>query len=247
MPDLYLIGGGWDEISFKKTFGRFVKAGVKNGICKILLILSLEDLSAREEITDDFSNMFSGFGNVEIVPFYISDSNTLTLNILKKIAPSCIFVGGGLTPRYQELLCKNKDFVDYIIQNNLPYGGFSAGSAISSQEAIVGGWKIKKQGTDIPILDEDFSEELDYIEIRSGLGFFEHPIDVHGSQWGTITRVIHAVDQNLINKGFVIDESTMIECKNNKATVFGMGHVYSIQKNKDKIEISIYKDGDIIS
>jgi cyanophycinase len=247
MPDLYLIGGGWDEITFKKTFGRFVEAGMKNNFCKILLILAIDDIAACEEITDDFTNMFSEFGNVEVVPFNVSDSSSLTMSVLKNIAPTCVFVGGGLTPKYQELLCKNEDFVDYILQNNLPYGGFSAGSSIASKEAIVGGWKIKDKETDIPILDEDFSEDLDYIEIRPGLGFFEHPIDVHGSQCGTITRVIHAVDQKLISKGLVIDESTMIEYRNNKTTVFGMGQVYLIQRNNEKIEVLIYKDSDIIS
>ena len=246
MTDLYLIGGGWEETSFQKTFGRFVNAGIKNDSCKILLILAIEDSIAREEITNDFSNMFTELGNVKVVLFHVSESNILTLNILENIAPTCIFVGGGLTPKYQELLCNNSDFINFIIQNKLPYGGFSAGSAISSKNAVVGGWKIKDNEIDIPILDEDFSEELDYIEIRSGLGLFEHSIDVHGSQWGTITRIIHAVDQNYIDRGYVIDESTMIEFKNNTISVFGVGNVYLIKKINEKIELSIYRDGDII-
>ena len=246
MPELYLIGGGWNEVSFKRTFGRFVLAGTKNGLCKILLVLAIEDLAARKEITEDFTNMFNELGNVKTEPFFLSKTNNMTLDILNTIEPSCIFVGGGLTPRYQELLGKNRDFIDYIIQNNIPYGGFSAGSAISSKESIVGGWKIKDSGKDIPILDSDFSEELEYIEIRDGLGFINSPIDVHGSQWGTITRVIHAVDQNIINTGLVIDESTMIEYKNDTMTVFGIGQVYLVQKKGVNIEISIYRDGDII-
>lgn len=246
MPELYLIGGGWDEESFQRTFGRFVQAGTRKGSCKILLVLAIEDLLARKEIADDFSNMFSEFGNVDIIPFHISDSNKITKSILNEIDPTCIFVGGGLIPRYQNLLCNNIDFINYIVQNNIPYGGFSAGSSISSKEAIVGGWKIKEKGIDIPILDEEFSEDLEYIEIRTGLGFFEHPIDVHGSQCGTITRVINAVDQKLIERGFVIDESTMIQCKDNEVTVCGIGQVYAITKNNNKMEILIYRDGDRI-
>lgn len=246
MPELYLIGGGWDEVSFTQTFGRFVLAGTTNGLCKILLVLAIEDVAARKEITEDFTTMFHELGNVKTEPFFLSTTHTITRDILHTITPSCIFVGGGLTPRYQELLGNNRDFIDYIIQNNLPYGGFSAGSAISTKESIVGGWKIKESGKDIPILDSDFSEELEYIEIRNGLGFLHYPIDVHGSQWGTITRVIHAVDQNMIKNGLVIDESTMIEYKHDTMTVFGIGHVYRIQKNGRNIEISMYKDGDII-
>jgi len=246
MPDLYLIGGGWDEVSFPQTFGRFVQAGTKDGHCTILLVLAINDVAARNEITEDFTQMFHALGNVKTEPFFLSTTQNITCDILHAIAPSCIFVGGGLTPRYQEFLGNNRDFIEYILNNNLPYGGFSAGSAIAAQQSIVGGWKITASGHDIPILDADFSEGLDNIEIREGLGFLPYPLDVHGSQWGTITRVIHAVDHNLIEHGLVLDESTMIEYKNDTMTVFGMGHVYFIQKNGSTLELSLYKDGDII-
>lgn len=241
-----MIGGGWDEVSFTQTFGRFVQAGTKDGLCTILLVLAIDDVAARNEITEDFTQMFHALGNVKIEPFFLSTTQNITRDILHTMMPSCIFVGGGLTPRYQEFLGNNRDFVEYILQNNLPYGGFSAGSAIATQASIVGGWKIKASGHDIPILDADFSEGLDYIEIRDGLGFFPYPLDVHGSRWGTITRVIHAVDHNMIEKGFVIDESTMIEYTHETMTVFDIGHVYLIQKNGSTLELSLYKDGDII-
>ena len=246
MSELYLIGGGWNEDSFQQTFGRFVKAGTQKGICKILLILACEDLEAREEVTEDFSKMFHLLGNVEIEPFYLSEGNILTREILSSLSPTCVFVGGGLTPLYQEYLGTNREFIDYVNQNHLPYGGFSAGAAIAAKSSIVGGWKINESGKDIPVLDEDFSEDLDYIEIRKGLGFFPYPVDVHGSQWGTLTRVIHAVDQKLIPNGCVVDESTMIESKHGMLTVFGHGQVYFVGTKNNRIEISIFKDGETI-
>lgn len=246
MPELYLIGGGWDEASFTQTFGRFVRAGTKNGHCKILLVLAIDDVTARKEITEDFTTMFTELGDVNIEPFFLSITQNITRSILHTMTPSCIFVGGGVTPRYQELLGNNSEFIEYILQHNIPYGGFSAGAAIAAQQSIVGGWKITERGHDIPVLDADFSEDLEYIEIREGLGFLEYPVDVHGSQWGTITRVIHAVDRHMIPHGLVIDESTMIEYRQNTMTVFGRGHVYLIQKNGNTIDISLYKDGDMI-
>ena len=248
MQQLFLIGGGWEESSFKRTFGRFVRAGSNNGRCKILLILAMEDVDARDEIAELFSSMFADVEDLrtETETLFPAEESDLTAGVLSSIEPSCIFVGGGLTPRYQELLCSSREFIDFIVDRRLPYGGFSAGSAIAANRAIVGGWRARHRGKDTPILDPDFSEDLDFIEVRRGLGFLDYPIDVHGSQWGTLTRVIHAVDQGLIENGLVIDEATMVEQSGSKLRVFGNGQAYLVNRVNAKIEVSIFRDGDVV-
>ncbi len=44
------------------------------------------------------------------------------------------------------------------------------------------------------IVQVSASEELDQVAIRDGLGLIPCSLDVHASQWGTVTRLIHAVE-----------------------------------------------------
>ena len=88
----------------------------------------------------------------------------------------------------------------------LHYCGFSAGSAVAARRAIVGGWL--RDGR--PILDADFGEELGELEVRDGLGLVDFAVDVHAAQWGTLTRLIAAVDAGLVAEGYAIDEGTVL-------------------------------------
>ena len=100
---------------------------------------------------------------------------------------------------------------------------------------------------DIPIIDEDVGEELNRLTVRDGLGLMPHSIDVHCGQWGTITRLINALDSGLIESGLGIDENTMIQVSGGSASVCGFGQVYAVAHDEnDGINVTISRHGDNI-
>ena len=60
--------------------------------------------------------------------------------------------------------------------------GFSAGAMVAPARAIVGGYRIR--GTEVcPV---EWSEGLEEVEIRDGLGLVPFAVDVHAAQAGTL-------------------------------------------------------------
>ncbi len=249
MTSLYLIGGGWNPEGFSATYGRFIQAATVNQHRNIILVLEAGGSEALGDALAAYYDVFKAMGVSanEIVPFFISENVVLDERFVKETQPTGIFVCGGLTPLYQSCLCTDATWLGYVLTHNIPYGGFSAGAAIAARNAIVGGWKIACNGRQIPILDPDLAEELDYLTVRDGLGLVEFSIDVHGSQWGTLTRLIHAVDQGMIANGWVIDEDTMLEIKDGAINVFGLGQAYYITgQGGGKVQVTVYREGGVI-
>jgi hypothetical protein len=89
-----------------------------------------------------------------------------------------------------------------LVGDGLPYLGFSAGSAIAAERAILGGWRIG----DVAVCPEDASEDLDEVTVEQGIGLLDVSIDVHAAQWGTVSRLIAAAEAGLIDSGLAIDE-----------------------------------------
>ena len=50
-------------------------------------------------------------------------------------------VCGGLTPAYFDALCVDKNWLEYLTENNIPYGSFPAVTYVASEKAIIGGWR----------------------------------------------------------------------------------------------------------
>lgn len=115
--------------------------------------------------------------------------------------------------------------------NNIPYGGTSAGAAIAASQALLGGWQFTRDGVTRNILFRGASEGLDPITVKGGLGLFPVAIDVHASQMGTLTRLIHAVEAELVPAGWAIDENTQLEVQQGAVSVFGQGQAYEIRRD----------------
>src|SRR3954463_5588253 len=93
-----------------------------------------------------------------------------------------VYVAGGLTPAYWEAVC-DTPFGAALREWDGVYAGFSAGAAGAGEKALVGGWRLN--GVDV--CDSDFAEELEEVDVRPGLGLVPFTVDVHASQWGTLT------------------------------------------------------------
>ncbi|MEA2166805.1 MAG: cyanophycinase [Solirubrobacteraceae bacterium] len=134
-----------------------------------------------------------------------------------------VYVAGGLTPAYWDVVCTG-EFGAALRTWDGVYAGFSAGAAIAAGQAIVGGWRIGG----VPVCDSDFGEELDEVDVRPGLGLCSFAVDVHASQWGTLTRLVQAVSAGLVSSGVAVDEHTCVEVRGEELTVHGWGRAYRV-------------------
>lgn len=139
-----------------------------------------------------------------------------------------VFVAGGDTPGYQEALAS------WSPPAGLHYCGFSAGAAVAARRAIVGGWRRDGRA----VLDEDFGEGLGEVEVRDGLGVVEFAVDVHAAQWGTLTRLIAAVDAGLVAEGYAIDEGTVLVV-GDELRVDGLGHAWRVRAHDGNTLVTV--------
>ena len=92
------------------------------------------------------------------------------------------------------------------------------------------------------IADENAGEDLELLDVRRGLGLVAFAVDVHGTQWGPLTRLAHAVDAGLAREGWAIDENTMLDASSERISVHGAGNAYRILRD-EKTVIEILQAG----
>ena len=104
---------------------------------------------------------------------------------------------------------------------------------IAAETAVLGGWQAARQGQSREILFVGAGEGLDPLTVRPGLGLVPFAVDVHASQMGTLTRLIHAVELGLVPEGWAIDENTMLVVNGRSHQIVGQGHGYHVQRSGD--------------
>lgn len=224
---IHLVGGGRDEALVAALLVPFVKeaadaAGGDDPVIALLLVLESDDLTS----VDRFRSVLIAAG--------ASGEGVRIESILEgdRFLPGAvdgahgIFVGGGLTPAYHDATAGIASTIRSRVDSGVPYAGFSAGAAIAASRALVGGYRI---GGAV-VTPQDTGEELEEIDVRDGLGLAPMTIDVHAAQWGTVSRLIAAVDAGLAPRGAAIDEHTalVITPGVEAFAVRGEGHVWSI-------------------
>ncbi|HEU4975888.1 MAG TPA: hypothetical protein VFT50_12415 [Baekduia sp.] len=112
-----------------------------------------------------------------------------------------VYVAGGLTPLYAELLAGWRPPAGVV------YAGFSAGAAVAAEHAVVGGWRAADGAAVCP---EEAGEDLDAVTVVAGLGLVPFAVDVHAAQWGTLGRLVHAVQSGLVAEGWALDEGALL-------------------------------------
>ncbi|HSK70227.1 MAG TPA: Type 1 glutamine amidotransferase-like domain-containing protein [Pyrinomonadaceae bacterium] len=243
MIPVFLIGGGWRSETFPQTYGRFLKAASENKQRRIAVIVAEEpDSNAWEQFSRFFKAFESiGLNSADAFCLIVSAENPLSKEKLAEIKPTGVFVCGGLTPAYHDALCREKSWLDYLFENKIPYCGFSAGASVAAEKAIIGGWQREINSQVIAITNENAGEDLDLLAVRNGLGLVPFAVDVHASQWGTLSRLIHTIDAGFCEKGWAIDENTMLEISRNGVEIFGAGNAYRVKRQKDEITINVFQ------
>lgn len=79
---------------------------------------------------------------------------------------------------------------------------------------------------------DEAGEDLDDVTVRPGLGLVPFAVDVHCAQWGTLPRLVAAVDSGLVPAGVAIDENTLLAVRGGTATVHGRGHAWLVAADR---------------
>lgn len=234
MIPIFLHGGGDRPESRRRTFGRFVQVVAPHATAPLALVIAAASPADQQETLHAYRAIFLDLGlqDEQITPLMVSPTTPLTHRMLKDIHPSGLFVCGGSTPDYYQSLCSEQTWVGYLDDAQIPYGGTSAGAAVAAHTAIVGGWQVQRGQLHRPMLFQGASEGLDELTVKSGLGFVPFAVEVHASQWGTLLRLMHAVDVGIVAAGWALDEDTMLEINPGGMRVVGDGHAYFVQRSQ---------------
>lgn len=225
---IHLLGGGRDESTVVALVSDFVAdVRVSGGATTdaprvhVLLVLEPDD----EESVDRYRGLVESSGAVPVV-HAIVEGEIFDPAVID--SADGVFVGGGLTPAYHAAFTAIAPRVRERVASGMPYLGFSAGSAIAAESAILGGYLLDG----VIVCDEDAGEELDDVTVAPGLGLVPFAVDVHAAQWGTVSRLIAAVDAGLVTTGMAIDEDTVVRWRAAEPptvpSVFGKGAAWHV-------------------
>lgn len=231
-----LIGGGWTAEAYPLTYGPFVEAASQKGRTRIACIL----LDHPER--DDFFGMaqfaFDAAGTRDVYPVFVSPDRPLQREDVE--GATGIFVAGGHTPGYHDAIVPSAaSWLREMVMSGTPYAGNSAGAMIAPERGIIGGWKMPVGGDTVEICSKEVSEGVDELDIRDGIGLVPFAIDPHAAQYGTPTRLLHAVDAGRVSEGWAIDEDTVLIVRERDVSVAGRGVAWHVRKIDGRLVMDI--------
>lgn len=233
---VFLLGGGHDAAVCGPLLETFVSEARERAnarpVIALLLVLEADD----DASVDRFRGVLeaAGAASDEIHVHAIVEGENFTE---AAIEADGVFVGGGLTPAYHAAFRVVREALRERVAGGMPYAGFSAGAAIAAERALVGGWL--RGG--VEVCSEDAGEELGELEVRPGLGLLDFA-DVHAAQWGTLSRLIAAVDAGLVTDGVAIDEHTALVISAQAApAVRGSGQVWRVESAASGVRVQVLR------
>ena len=231
---IFLHGGGDRPESRQETFGFFATTALRRASDRLALVIAEETETAVQESWQAYRGIFTAVGVPEekLVPLFVTSANPLTYEMVAQTKPSGLFVCGGMTPYYHQAVGVEISWTAYLQETESPYGGTSAGAAIVATQAILGGWQTSRHGKAREILFFGAGEGIDPLTVRPSLGLVPFAVDVHASQMGTLTRLIHVVELGLVAEGWAIDENTMLVVNGRTLHIYGQGHCYHVRQGK---------------
>lgn len=235
---VFLIGGGRDVARCGDLLRPFVaeareRAADRGPLIALLLVLEADDDSSVARFTAMLEAAGAAADEVRVES--IVEGEAFDAPVLEADA---LFVGGGLTPAYLDAFGRIRDAVIDRVRDGMPYAGFSAGAAIAAGPALVGGYRVGG----VEVVTEDASEELDEVEVRQGIGLLDFAVDVHAAQWGTLSRLVAAVDAGLVSDGVAIDEHTALVISAQAApAVHGGGQVWRVESAASGVLVHVLR------
>ncbi len=211
-----LIGGGWTSHQLYTPF--LSAAGPSPSIACVVV-----DEGDGPEYYDRFATALTAAGPCRPAPVLVPEGTEASPGFLAGF--DALLVCGGLTPAYATALAPLAAEIRAWLAEGRPYAGFSAGSAVAAQRAVVGGYLLDGRA----VCPGDAAEDLDPVTVVDGLGLVPFAIDVHAAQWGTLGRLCAAVGAGLVASGVAIDEDTAVLLDGGAATVTGVGAAHVVR------------------
>jgi cyanophycinase len=220
----HLIGGGWDDAATADVYGPFLEsAGTSPQVACVVL-----DEGDGEAQFRRWATVLQRTATCEPVPVLVPLGQTLQVAALGDA--DGLLVCGGLTPAYADALGPvAADVRGWLAAGDRAYCGFSAGAAVASTRALVGGWLVGG----VPVCPEDAAEDLEELGVVPGLGLIDVMVDVHCAQWGTLPRLLAALGAG--DAGLALDENTALHLSEGAATVTGAGAVRHVRRSPDGV------------
>jgi cyanophycinase len=226
MPPVFLIGGGRDEAAVRAAHAPFVRAAAGGPIVAIVL----DEGEATDPARWTGGLRLAGASSARAV--VVSPARPPRADDLGGAAG--VYVAGGWTPGYQEALVAAAG-TDWL-PRDVPYAGYSAGAALAAEHAIVGGHR-RDDGR--AVCAEEAGEDLERLTLRPGLGLVPFAVDVHATQWGTLTRLVHAVDSGRATEGWAVDEGTVLVAGDGAPRVAGLGSAYGVAREGERLSVTV--------
>jgi cyanophycinase len=211
-----LIGGGWTS---PQLYTPFLAAAGPSASVACLIV----DEGDGAEYFARFAAALTAAAPCRPAPVLVPVGEEASPGFLAGF--DALLVCGGLTPAYATALAPVAAEVRAWLAEGRPYAGFSAGSAVAAQRAVVGGYLLDGR----PVCPDDAAEDLDPVTVVDGLGLVPFAVDVHAAQWGTLGRLCAAVGAGLVPSGVAIDEDTALLLEAGSATVTGAGAAHVVK------------------
>ena len=165
----------------------------------------------------------------------LGDAEPVLVQRGRSVAPEAfadvdgIAIGGGPTPEYLAGLSGAGPAIRAAVTSGVPYLGFSAGAMIAPDTALIGGY----QSAGYDVCPKEWSEGLDSITVRPGLGLVSFGVDVHTAQAGTLGRTIALVESGEVPSAVGIDEDTCLTLNTpnptlDNHTITGTGTIWRV-------------------
>ena len=234
---IHLVGGGRSDDYDGEVYKPFLteaaaRASIAGRAVPIIGVLLVGGGDDAPLIAESYRSQLLRAGTCDPRVTTVTEGDLFMSAVLNGI--DGLVIGGGLTPAYLDAVTPIIDELRLLVADGLPYLGFSAGAAIAADTALIGGWKLDG----VPVLDEDFGEDLEELTVTVGLGLVDLAVDVHAAQWGTLTRIIAATEAGLVEGGVAIDEFTVLIVGDDEFAVLGAGSVWQVTAHDDGVLVS---------
>jgi len=225
---VHLVGGGWQGEPDGVAYALFVREATARAAAAgrdlpRVAVVAVRDGDAADH-ADRLIAASAPAGRIDAVVTAVGERDAVPAAAFDDV--DGILIGGGLTPAYRDRLEPHFDVIRALVLAGVPYLGFSAGSAIASAGALLGGWRIGG----IEIAPEEVCEDLDDVTVLPGIGLIDIAVDVHVAQWGALSRLVAAAEAGLIDAGVGIDENTVLVAGDGPLRVAGAGNVWTVTR-----------------
>ena len=210
-----LVGGGRDAQTARAA-GAALLAAAPASPARVACV-ALDDGGAAEQL-ERWTGALRAAGPCEPRPVVVPLGGRLDVAALHDA--DAVLVCGGLTPAYADALAPAaEELRRWLDVGGRAYAGYSAGAAVAAHRAVVGGWRHRG----VQVCPDDAGEDLDEVTVVDGLGLVPYAVEVHCAQWGTLPRLLAAVEATPGLAGIALDEGAVLTDDGATVSVTGSG------------------------